>query len=131
MTIETNSSDADRPTPTLVAKAVAARTDHTPEDTVDLLESTAASDAEARIAELQSLLDAERLETARIRIANDFGITPEDRDILLTGKDEEMLVMQARRMSELFGSAKPAARRPTRERQHRAIGSIFGSGPSW
>lgn len=59
--------------------------------------AAAAGELESRSQELASELSSLRLETLRVRIAAEFGIGGEDRDVLLTATDEATLRMQAER----------------------------------
>lgn len=59
--------------------------------------AAAAGELESRSQELASELSLLRLETLRVRIAAEFGIGGEDRDVLLTATDEATLRMQAER----------------------------------
>lgn len=65
------------------------------------LQARAASveDLESRNQQLSSDLSSLQLESLRMRVASEFGISADDRDILLTATDEETLRMQAERFA--------------------------------
>lgn len=56
--------------------------------------------AEERLAELEQKYLAAEARSLRAEIASNHGISAEDRDLFLTGTDEETLTAQARRLAE-------------------------------
>ncbi|MEV8171063.1 hypothetical protein [Microbacterium sp. NPDC077486] len=65
-----------------------------------------------RIAEMEKEVADTRLESLRVSVAARFGVSDEDRDVLLTATDETTLVMQAERLAR---SARPTGPRAPRE----------------
>ncbi|WP_136056820.1 hypothetical protein [Microbacterium sp. K24] len=61
-------------------------------------QAEAASVLERQIADLEQQIMATRRESLRVSIAARFGISDDDRDVLLTGTDEVTLLMQAERL---------------------------------
>ncbi len=116
------------PSPADVAKAVAKRAG----ERDDVVDGTARYNAAAaRIAELEGQINLERIETMRTRIANDFGITGQDRDILMTGTDEETLTAQARRLQERLPNRGVKKKAPSPRLDSAQFGGSIFSGPSW
>lgn len=70
-------------------------------DEYEQLQGRAASfeDLTSQNQQLSSELSSLQLQTLRMRVASDFGISAEDRDILLTATDEDGLRMQAERFA--------------------------------
>jgi hypothetical protein len=64
--------------------------------------------ADERLAELEKRYAAAEARALRADIANAHGITPEDRDLFLTGTDEETLTAQAKRLAERVSDRKKA-----------------------
>src|SRR5690349_12903050 len=62
--------------------------------------------ADERLAELEKRYAAAEARALRADIANAHGITPEDRDLFLTGTDEETLTAQAKRLAERVSDRK-------------------------
>ena len=62
--------------------------------------------AEERLVELEKRYAAAEARALRADIANAHGITPEDRDLFLTGTDEETLTTQAKRLAERVSDRK-------------------------
>ncbi|MFJ4175805.1 hypothetical protein [Microbacterium sp. NPDC089696] len=58
-----------------------------------------ASELEGRIASLQGEISQAQLESLRISVAARFGISDEDRELLMTGTDEAALIAQAERLA--------------------------------
>ena len=56
--------------------------------------------AEERLAELEKRYADAETRATRANIASEYGITAEDRDLFLTGSDEETLTAQAKRLAE-------------------------------
>ena len=56
--------------------------------------------ADERIADLEQKYAAAEARALRASIANEHGISPEDRDLFLTGTDEETLTAQAKRLAD-------------------------------
>lgn len=56
--------------------------------------------AEERLAELEQKYAAAEARSLRAEIASNHGISAEDRDLFLTGTDEETLTAQAKRLAE-------------------------------
>lgn len=70
-------------------------------DEFEQANQTEAEKAAARVAELESELNAVRSETTRLRIASEHGITDaDDIALFLTGTDEETLTKQAKRLAD-------------------------------
>lgn len=70
--------------------------------------------AKDRATKAESERDDARAEALRLRVAVEHGITLEDADLFLTGKDEETLTAQAKRLSDREADRKkngPLARR--------------------
>ncbi|MEV8169317.1 hypothetical protein AB0O70_15445 [Microbacterium paraoxydans] len=65
-----------------------------------------------RIAEMEKEVADARLESLRVSVAARFGLSEEDRDVLLTGTDEATLVLQAERLAR---STKPMGNVARRE----------------
>lgn len=65
-----------------------------------------------RIAEMEKEVADTRLESLRVSVAARFGLSDEDREVLLTATDEAKLVLQAERLAR---SVKPAGPRAPRE----------------
>lgn len=91
--------------------------------------------ADDRIKDLESKFTAAEARALRAEIANAHGISAEDRDLFLTGTDEETLTAQAKRLSERESSRKKQGNRvphegrnpsapPSEERA--AVRSLFG-----
>lgn len=59
-----------------------------------------AKTVEEQLAELRSQNEAIQRESLRNRVAAEYGIAPADADLMLTGKDEETLTAQAKRLQE-------------------------------
>lgn len=72
-------------------------------------------DLESRNQELLSELSSLQLETLRMRVASEFGISAEDRDVLLTATDEESLRMQAERLSDVLAQREVGGNRAPKE----------------
>ncbi|SDQ53031.1 hypothetical protein [Leucobacter chromiiresistens] len=102
-----------------------------------------AEELESRNQSLTSELSSLQLETLRMRVASEFGISAEDRDILLTATDEDTLRMQAERFAS-FGLPRLAGgnRAPREGRTVEApsasdgsmgafVNELFGSDPMW
>ena len=70
---------------------------------------------ESRNQELTSELSSLQLDTLRMRVASEFGISADDRDILLTATDEETLRLQAERFSDVLGQRAMGGNRAPRE----------------
>lgn len=64
-------------------------------------EAERASELEGRIASLQGEISQAQLESLRVSVASRFGVSEEDRDLLMTGTDEETLALQAERLGSL------------------------------
>lgn len=56
--------------------------------------------AEERLAELEKRYADAETRATRANIASEYGISAEDRDLFLTGEDEETLTAQAKRLAE-------------------------------
>ena len=56
--------------------------------------------AEERLAELEKRYADAETRATRADIASEYGISAEDRDLFLTGEDEETLTAQAKRLAE-------------------------------
>lgn len=67
-----------------------------------------------RIAEMEKEVADTRLESLRVSVAARFGVSDEDRDVLLTATDEATLVLQAERLAR---STKPMGNVARREGQ--------------
>lgn len=65
-----------------------------------------------RIAEMEKEVADTRLESLRVSVAARFGLSDEDREVLLTATDEATLVLQAERLAR---SVKPVGPRAPRE----------------
>lgn len=102
-----------------------------------------ADSLQARTGDLEAELSGLRLETLRMRVASEFEIGAEDRDILLTATDEETLRMQAERFIA-FAPQRSAngnvARREGRRVESRSpqdgstrafVNELFGNDPMW
>lgn len=61
---------------------------------------------EERLAEVEARYKAAETKALRSDIAAKFGLTAEDRDLFLTGADEETLTAQAQRLSERVSAVK-------------------------
>lgn len=59
-----------------------------------------AKTAEDRIADLEQQYKAAESRAMRASIASEYGIAAEDRDLFLTGEDEETLTAQAKRLAD-------------------------------
>lgn len=70
---------------------------------------------EERIAEVEQRATAAATRALRAEIANAHGISAEDRDLFLTGSDEESLTAQAKRLAERDKGAKKAGNHVPRE----------------
>ncbi|MEN0023232.1 MAG: hypothetical protein AAGC61_08110 [Microbacterium sp.] len=57
-----------------------------------------ATELEARISGLQGEISEAKLENLRIAVAARFGVSDEDRELLMTGTDEAALIAQAERL---------------------------------
>jgi crotonobetainyl-CoA:carnitine CoA-transferase CaiB-like acyl-CoA transferase len=55
---------------------------------------------QARAAELEELTAAEQFEQRRAQIAADYGVSPEDAAILMSGADDTTLIAQAQRLAQ-------------------------------
>lgn len=62
--------------------------------------------AEERLAELETKYAAAEARRLRAEVANAHGISAEDRDLFLTGADEETLTAQAKRLAERTSEGK-------------------------
>ena len=71
--------------------------------------------AEDRIAELEKSIGDANAKALRADIANQHGISTEDRDLFLTGTDEETLTTQAKRLAEREAERKKQGNHVTRE----------------
>lgn len=70
-------------------------------DEIENANRTEAEKATAKIAELETQLNEMRVESTRLRIATEHGITDaDDIRLFLTGTDEETLTAQAKRLAE-------------------------------
>lgn len=70
-------------------------------DEIKAANQTEAEKATAKIAELETQLNEMRVESTRLRIATEHGITDaDDIRLFLTGSDEETLTAQAKRLAE-------------------------------
>lgn len=56
--------------------------------------------AEERLAELEKRYEEAETRATRASIASEYGISAEDRDLFLTGSDEETLTAQAKRLAD-------------------------------
>lgn len=81
--------------------------------------------------------DEFRAEAMRLRIAVEHGISLEDADLFLTGKDEESLRAQAKRLSDREATAKKQGNvspregtnpRPSATDERSAVRTLFASG---
>lgn len=79
----------------------------------DEVKAAAASTSglEHQIAQLEHEIATARLESLRVSVAARFGVTDEDRDILLTGTDEPTLLLQAERLGRSSRPTGNVARR--------------------
>ena len=59
-----------------------------------------AKTAEDRLAELEKRYEDAETRALRANVASEYGISAEDRDLFLTGSDEETLTAQAKRLAE-------------------------------
>lgn len=59
-----------------------------------------AKTAEDRLAELEKRYEDAETRALRANVASEYGISAEDRDLFLTGSDEETLTTQAKRLAE-------------------------------
>ena len=90
--------------------------------------------ADDRIKDLESKFAATEARALRAEIANAHGITAEDRDLFLTGTDEETLTAQAKRLAERESSKKrsnhvPAEGnnpRPAADESRETVRGLFG-----
>lgn len=64
--------------------------------------------AEERLAELEQKYVAAEARSLRAEIASNHGISADDRDLFLTGTDEETLTAQAKRLAERASEPKKA-----------------------
>lgn len=71
--------------------------------------------AEDRIADLEKQYKAAETRAERANIASEYGIAPEDRDLFLTGDDEETLTAQAKRLAERTSEQKKRSNHAPRE----------------
>lgn len=70
---------------------------------------------EDRVAELQKSVENSAARALRAEIANAHGISAEDRDLFLTGSDEESLTTQAKRLADRDKGAKKQGNHVPRE----------------
>lgn len=77
--------------------------------------AAAAKTAEDRIADLEKVTNDAVQRALRADVANQFGISPEDRDLFLTGADAETLTSQAKRLAERNADRKAAGNHSSRE----------------
>jgi len=91
--------------------------------------------ADDRIKDLEAKFAAAEARALRAEIANAHGISAEDRDLFLTGTDEETLTAQAKRLSERESSRKKQGNRVPQEgrnpsappsEERAAVRSLFG-----
>lgn len=75
-------------------------------------------DLESRNQELAAELSSLHLQALRMRVASEFGINAEDRDILLTATDEGTLRAQAERFSSAFAQRSVGGNHAPREGHH-------------
>jgi len=70
---------------------------------------------EERVADIERQAQAATTRALRAEIANAHGISAEDRDLFLTGTDEETLTAQAKRLAERESERKKQGNRVARE----------------
>lgn len=70
---------------------------------------------EDRVAEIEKQANAATVRALRAEIANAHGVSAEDRDLFLTGTDEETLTAQAKRLGERESERKKQGNRAPRE----------------
>lgn len=83
-------------------------------DALSEASQTETEKANTRATKAETERDDARAEALRLRVAVEHGITLEDADLFLTGKDEESLTAQAKRLSDREADRKksgPLARR--------------------
>ncbi|MCW2785239.1 MAG: hypothetical protein JWP74_1756 [Marmoricola sp.] len=107
-------------------------------DKLQQANQTEAEKAQARIAELESEMNAVKGESTRLRIAGEHGITDaDDIRLFLTGTDEETLTEQAKRLAERTADRKKNGNHVPREGSSPAskesegletVRALFGSG---
>lgn len=102
-------------------------------------QAEAASVLERQIADLEKQITATRQESLRVSIAARFGISDDDRDVLLTGTDEATLLLQAERLGNVAragGNVAPREGRHVPSGGNRAdremreyVNDLFGNEP--
>jgi hypothetical protein len=85
-------------------------------DEIEQANQTEAEKAAKRVAELEAELTNTRLESTRIKIASEHGITDaDDIGLFLTGNDEETLTKQAKRLADRTAAHQKNGNRVPRE----------------
>ncbi len=100
--------------------------------------ASTAKTAEERLAEIETRYQASEARALRSDIAAAHGISTEDRDLFLTGTDEETLTAQAKRLAareserKRNGNVVPTEgnnSRPAENEERAAVRGIFGQAP--
>lgn len=107
-------------------------------DEIENANRTEAEKATAKITELETQLNTMRVESTRLRIAAEHGITDaDDIRLFLTGSDEDTLTAQAKRLADRDADRKKRGNQSSREgttprvtadEERTAVRSLFGSG---
>lgn len=75
-------------------------------DTIEEANKTEIQKMADRAAAAEAERDASRVETLRFKVAAKFGISEEDAELFLSGRDEETLAKQAQRLADRKGETK-------------------------